>query len=366
MFGNRSAYPVYLTIGNIPKEIRRKPSFRAYILLAYLPTSRSDHIKNQASRRRTLANLFHACMAYITAPLRNAGVAGVHMTSGDGKVHRGHPIVACYIGDYPEQLLVCCCKTGDCPQCEVKHENLGDGHANSPSRHLENILSALDTLDQGVTAYAKACASLRIKPVVHPFWEELPYTNIFRSITSDVLHQLYQGMIKHLIAWIKGTYGEAEIDARCRRIPPNHNIRVFLKGISKLNRVTGKEHDQISRFLLGIIINSPIPGGHSSVRLVRALRAALDFVYMAQYPLHSTETLERFTKARQLFHEYSLTSASVRTLIFQSFTLGTIIHSTSSSTEHLTTTTQSILSAFTSISPRKLTVQQTQKMSFHK
>ena len=41
LFRNKSAYPLYLTIGNIPKEIRRKPSFRAYVLLAYLPTTRS-------------------------------------------------------------------------------------------------------------------------------------------------------------------------------------------------------------------------------------------------------------------------------------------------------------------------------------
>jgi hypothetical protein len=39
MFGSKTAYPVYMTIGNIPKEIRRKPSRRAYVLLAYLPTS---------------------------------------------------------------------------------------------------------------------------------------------------------------------------------------------------------------------------------------------------------------------------------------------------------------------------------------
>lgn len=36
-FGGKMAYPVYLTIGNIPKEIRRKPSHRAHILLTYLP-----------------------------------------------------------------------------------------------------------------------------------------------------------------------------------------------------------------------------------------------------------------------------------------------------------------------------------------
>ncbi|KAJ7463807.1 hypothetical protein B0H11DRAFT_2309570 [Mycena galericulata] len=113
VFGNRSAYPVYMTIGNIPKEIRRKPSRRAYVLLAYLPTSRLNHIKNDASRRRTLANLFHACLSHITAPLREAGIKGIPVSSGDGKIRRCHPIVACYIGDYPEQVLVTCVKTGD-------------------------------------------------------------------------------------------------------------------------------------------------------------------------------------------------------------------------------------------------------------
>ena len=39
LFRNKSAYPFYMTIGNIPKEIQRKPSCRAYVLLGYLPTS---------------------------------------------------------------------------------------------------------------------------------------------------------------------------------------------------------------------------------------------------------------------------------------------------------------------------------------
>ncbi|KAF7326514.1 hypothetical protein MSAN_02508300 [Mycena sanguinolenta] len=260
MFGNKTAYPVYMTIGNIPKEIRRKPSRRAYILLAYLPTSRLGHIKNQAARRRSLANLFHACLSFITEPLREAGVTGISIASGDGKLRRGHPIVACYIGDYPEQLLVACVKTGSCPTGQTKHDDLGDGDLKCTLRNLSEILDALDTLDEGGTRYTQACTDAGIKPVVHPFWEKLPYTNIFLSITSDILHQLYQGIIKHLIQWLKESIGEAELDARCRRLPPNHNIRLFMKGISHLNRVTGREHDQISRFLLSLIIDVQLPG----------------------------------------------------------------------------------------------------------
>ncbi|KAF7366470.1 hypothetical protein MSAN_00904000 [Mycena sanguinolenta] len=302
MFGNKTAYPVYMTIGNIPKEIRRKPSRRAYILLAYLPTSRLGHIKNQAARRRSLANLFHACLSFITEPLREAGVTGISIASGDGKLRRGHPIVACYIGDYPEQLLVACVKTGSCPTGQTKHDDLGDGDLKCTLRNLSEILDALDTLDEGGTRYTQACTDAGIKPVVHPFWEKLPYTNIFLSITSDILHQLYQGIIKHLIQWLKESIGEAELDARCRRLPPNHNIRLFMKGISHLNRVTGREHDQISRFLLSLIIDVQLPGGLSPVRLVEAVRGILDFTYIAQYPMHTTETLAHLEESRMLFH----------------------------------------------------------------
>ncbi|KAJ7812809.1 hypothetical protein B0H14DRAFT_3090442 [Mycena olivaceomarginata] len=302
MFGNKAVYPVYMSIENIPKEIRRKPLRRAYILLAYLPTSRLSHIKNKAARRRTLVNLFHTCLSFITAPLRDAGVTGIPIASGDGVLRRGHPILACYIGDYPEQFLVTCVKTGWCPNGEVEHENLGDGDSTCTLRNLAKILDALDKLDEGGTVYAQACKDAGIKPVVHPFWQDLPYTNIFLSITSDVLHQLYQGIIKHLIEWLKEACREAELDARCRRLPPNHNIRLFMKGISNLNRVTGREHDQISRFLLGIIIDVKLPGGLSPVRLVQ-VRGILDFVFSAQYPMHTTETLERLEDARMRFHQ---------------------------------------------------------------
>ncbi|KAF7303411.1 hypothetical protein MIND_00569600 [Mycena indigotica] len=303
LFGNQAAYPVYLTIGNIPKAIRRKPSYRAYVLLAYLPTANLSHITNLASRRRTLGNLFHACLTHITQPLRKAGIDGIELFTATGEAYRGHTICASYVGDYPEQILSTAAIYGDCPSCECPHGHLGDANCTCPLRNLEKILRALDTLDQGGTVYARACADARLKPIVHLFWEALPYTNFFSCITPDILHQCYQGVIKHLIAWVKEAYGEAEIDARCRRLPPNHNIRVFLKGISKLNRVSGREHDQISRFLLGIVIDLPLPGGSSPVRLVRAVRAILDFVYLAQYPMHSTETLAHLENARQRFHD---------------------------------------------------------------
>ncbi|KIJ09125.1 hypothetical protein PAXINDRAFT_87903, partial [Paxillus involutus ATCC 200175] len=302
MFRNKAAYPLYMTIGNLPKEIHRKPSRRAWILLAYLPTSWLDHITNQAARRRTVTNLFHACMSHILDPLKAPADTGLPMASGDGVVRRGHPLVACYAGDYPEQVLVTGTKTGECPKCDIAHSALGSSTAPANLRDLDAILAALSLIDVDYAQFTKTCKDVGIKPIYKPFWEHLLHVNIFQSITPDVLHQLYQGIMKHLISWIKATCGEAEIDARCRRLPPNHNVRVFMKGISSLAHISGAEHNQICRFLLGIIIDIPLPGSLSPARLLCATRAMLDFLYLSQYPCHTVETLSLLDEALTRFH----------------------------------------------------------------
>jgi Plavaka transposase len=302
-FGGKTAYPVYLTIGNIPKEIRRKPSHRAQVLLAYLPCTRLEHVTNKAARRRMVANLYHSCLGRILEPLRKAGMDGIQMFRGDGVCHRCHPILSCLPMDYPEQTLTTCVKTGLCPCCPIPRDEIGEGGNQYRVRDLNEVLEALSKADEDPSNFKKACEEAGIRPVLHPFWERLPYTHIFRSITPDVLHQLYQGVIRHLVFWLKGCCGNTEIDARCRRLPPNHNTRLFIKGISSLSRVTGKEHAQIASILLGLVIGIRLPGGRSSLRLIRAVRGLLDFLYLAQYPMHTTDTLRLLRDALKRFHD---------------------------------------------------------------
>lgn len=222
------------------------------------------------------------------------------MASGDGVVRRCHPLLAAFVGDYPEQCLVTCTK--HCPMCPTPQDDLGDD-SSLPIRFLEPVLEALSTVDDGPNIYSNACKEAGIKPVVHPFWENLPYVHIFQSITPDVLHQLYQGVVKHVVQWISDTFGSAEIDARCRRLPPNHNIRVFSKGITKLSRVSGKEHADMCKILLGVIVDMRTVEGTSAVQVVRAVRAILDFLYIAQFPVQSEETLDLLVSSLTAFHE---------------------------------------------------------------
>ena len=292
-----------MTIGNLPKHIRRKPSRQGQVLLAYLPTAKLNHISNKSARRRTLANLFHACMKFILKPLEKAGIDGILMTSGDGVVRRCHPIFATFVGDYPEQILVSALKTGQCPTCLAPHDELGDLDSVGPPRELGKIFEAFDTISQGPTEFTQACREAGVKPIQHPFWINLPFLNIYQSIAPDVLHNLYQGVVKHLISWIRAICSDVEIDARCRRLPPNHNIRLFMKGISHLSRVTGTEHDLISRILLGLIIDIRLPNSMSSARLLRAVRGVLDFLFLARYPVHTSKTLDLLDAALKRFHD---------------------------------------------------------------
>ncbi|KAJ7593168.1 hypothetical protein C8J56DRAFT_1013320 [Mycena floridula] len=290
LFRNKSAYPLYLTIGNIPKEIRRKPSCRAYILLAYLPTSRLSHIKVKAARQCALSNLYHACLSKIFAPLKD------------------WMLYAVFIGDYPEQILTGGSKNGECPTCPTGHDTLGDflTEASGQFRDLNAILDALAKLDTDPGSFFQSCKEAGIKPLIDPFWKDLPFAHPYRAITPDVLHQLYQGVVKHLLAWLTEAYGPVEIDARCRRLPPNHNIRIFMNGITSLSRVSGTEHDQMCRFLLGLIIDIPMKDGVNQShrhRVVRATRAILDFLYLAQYPVHTDETLHCLDDALKAFHD---------------------------------------------------------------
>ena len=110
--------------------------------------------------------------------------------------------------------------------------------------------------------------------------------------------------MKHIIKWLSCStiFGPVNIDARCRCLPPNHSITPLTKGISTLSRVTGKEHKNICRILLGLIISLSLPGGQASSCIIKAVQALLDFLYLAQFPSHTTNTLCCLQDSLKLFH----------------------------------------------------------------
>ena len=96
------------------------------MVIGYIPTTKLEGISNQAARHRSLANLFHTCMDRILTPIHLYGERGLAMMSGDGTWRRCHPILAAFVGDYPEQALVTCTFQGCCPKCIVPRNQVGE------------------------------------------------------------------------------------------------------------------------------------------------------------------------------------------------------------------------------------------------
>ena len=172
-----------------------------------------------------------------------------------------------YIADYPEQLLVAGTKNGECPKCMISHNALGPIDEPMERHNITAVLQAFESAEHNPCGFLDACAVLKVKPINHPFFQSLPLLNIFQSLMPDILHQLYLGLVKHLLAWLKVAFGSAEIDARFQHIMPNHHVRLFKSGIFGISRMTSKEYDQICRVLLGIIVGMHLPSGVDSSHL---------------------------------------------------------------------------------------------------
>uniref|UniRef100_D8Q251 Uncharacterized protein n=3 Tax=Schizophyllum commune (strain H4-8 / FGSC 9210) TaxID=578458 RepID=D8Q251_SCHCM len=124
-----------------------------------------------------------------------------------------------------------------------------------------------------------------------PFWKSLPFTDIHAAITPDVLHQLYQGVLKHLIAWCNACMSPDELDRRIRTLPPTFGVRHFSNGLSALSQISGSERKQMAKILLGCLVGIIAPSG------IKACRGLLDFIYYAQYSSHDDQSLREMQAA---------------------------------------------------------------------
>ncbi|KAG1823923.1 uncharacterized protein BJ212DRAFT_1534040 [Suillus subaureus] len=242
---DKSAWPIYMTISNIEK------STSTWSVAGY--------------------QLFHECMRRLLQPLIAVGCEGVEMVCADRRVQQVHPILAAYVMDHPEQCLVACMKESFCPKCCVHCDNQGE------------LLTSL----------------LRLCPVYHPFWADLPHANIFVSLTLDILHQLHKGVFhNHLLKWCTKIAGEDQIDEQFHMMMNYPSFQYFSKGISLMLQWTGTEHRKMQWVFLGVLTGAVQP------TVFHAARAVLDFIYYAQYHAHTSQTLDALQNTLDEFHTH--------------------------------------------------------------
>ncbi|KAG8773834.1 hypothetical protein FRC12_002290 [Ceratobasidium sp. 428] len=307
--GNQEAYPVYLTIGNISKDIRRQATKHATVIIGYIPVDSFKDVPSKTLRRRFRGELTHFAMASIMAPLKEAGRTGVEMWCADGRLRRVYPMLAAFVGDWPEQNDMACTDRGGCPKCWKRGVGRGDQEP-GPRRTSLSTIEAIDRyLETGRVAALEVLGLKRW----WPWWAGLPNVEFATCITPDLLHQVHKGVFKdHAMRWFQRTLGKPVMDERYKSMTRAKNLRHFKKGISSVSQWTGREAKEMEKVFVPLLAEHPdLPDD-----LITFVRSLIDFSYIARAARLTEDELEELREAHATMHR--LKQVLVRAKIYKS------------------------------------------------
>jgi hypothetical protein len=304
MSGGQMAYPVYVTLGNIDKSVRRKGSEGATVLLGYLPVEKFEDVPSKDERERLTGELIHRAMEVLLEPLRKASQEGVEIWCADGRLRRVFPMMAAFVGDWPEQCLMACVEQGSCPVCRTGWTGRGDYDPKAMRTRvetLEAIAEYNDTNDRGVLD------PLRLKPW-WPWWASLRHVHINSAIAPDLLHQLHQGVFKsHMLPWLGRLIGESKVDQRFMSMTAAEGMTHFGKGVTGIQQWTGRESKEMMKQFL------PLVAGTVDGSLSALVRAGLDFMYRAHAASMTEDDIQDLKESMVEFHELKYSVLSDKT-----------------------------------------------------
>jgi Plavaka transposase len=347
-----------MTIGNVPGYERWNRSNQCVRLIAWLPTENGKpsnpgfaDLEEGVSKKDgdIKRKIIHDVLRKVLSCFQEAEREGVNMLCPDGMRRRCHPVLCQYIGDYPEQTLLCCILYKSCPRCMIppyyemiveesndvvkgpkpttkepretakrkkrQRDEKDDGSATESRTKRMKPGSGdvfhkynLRTKVQHQTSRAKyeqdgdieALKAEGLKPD-HPFTELFDHSDIHSIIAPDILHQVSKMLFDYLYSWIlefiSKTHKESnaaiekEIDGRFSQLPPYPGLKSFRGGISVTQRWTGNEYKAMARVIL------PVVQDLLDEKMVALVRAYLDIIQLSQYTSHTEQTVEYLRRA---------------------------------------------------------------------
>lgn len=320
MTGDRTAHPVLLSLANIHADVRMKSSNRAFLLVALLPCPK--FITNDRATRSVLENrVIHLCLDITTHPLKLAARAGRMMSDPRGYSRFCFTFLASYMVDTPEAAMLAAVAGKTSHLTMADYRTFGDPTRQEPRTasttlaQLAAIATTLHPLDLPV--YIPAAKAIRLNGVHLPFWRDwflqtppgVPTRTLIadpsRFLTPEPLHHWHKQFWDHDMKWSIRVLGAEELDFRFSTLQPIVGFKHFKDGVSTLKQVTGRTHRDIERYIVGVIAGKAPPS------FVIAIRALMDFRYLAQSRLLDDNSLSKLSASLQLFHQHKQTILNI-------------------------------------------------------
>lgn len=297
--GGLHMHPVFLTISNIVSTVRQKATSHAWICVGFLPIPVfTVHSETQSI---LAARLWHRCMDIITATLKEAARIGALAADPLGDVRKIVTPLVIHTGDLPEQQLGAGVSRNSSPVSIATLKSFGDAQGSPPRlgiHTLQTIAKLCQEIDPWrLTEFVGAAKAVGLSGVNLPFWRDWTYSDPSLFLAPELLHTLHKFFFDHPLVWCKAVLGAEELDRRFRCLHKRIGYRHFAGGITHVNQMTGQEHHDIQRTIVAVIAGA-VSGG-----FLRAIRALIDFIYIAQYPSHTATTINMLTQALEKFHK---------------------------------------------------------------
>ena len=291
-------HPLFLTIGNIRSDVRMKANSHAWSLVAFMPIPKfKAHPDYQTILQ---ARVWHKCMDIICANLKISAHMGEYMPDPVGDLRYCFTPLVAYTADLPEQQMIAGVAQSSSPVTLARTSQFGDGIPYPPRDALHTLQQLFEIAQQvnvwDVAEFLKRCKERGLLGVHLPFWRNWMLSDPSIFLVPELLHTCHKFFFDHLFKWCKEVIGALELDARYKSMHKRVGIRHFASGVCHVQKMTGREHRDIQRTIVAVI------AGAAPVGFVRAIRALVNFIYLAQNPVQTQASIEKLKATLNDFH----------------------------------------------------------------
>lgn len=302
-----------MTIGNIPFNIRSSLEKMAFVVVAFLPITPKKTSTDSANVNAKYKIGIQEVLAVIlkSGDLRSWTKNGVILDCADGFRRLSHPIVCGWMGDHPEKMNLLGLKTNLCSDCEVTHKQLGIYPNSAPRRDPERYKNQI--AEHGGLNKSNLTNLVGMVTIPKAIWS-LRYVNANEIFKPDLLHEMYIGMLRHVLDWVIAFLKKHKrigvFNTAWEHVPPYPNFRNPKKSYEAVKQWTGYEYRDAGRILLPILVLSlrsppPTPQEHQIFkRVLLCVRNFVDFSLICQFKSHSDQTIKYMEQYLEGFHSY--------------------------------------------------------------